>query len=83
MSTTKKRRPHPLDRSVLGAPTWQCSHGGRPCPRPATHRLTIVCAVEGCTSAAHTYLLCGDCTDNWIDDHLAAPHAPEIRVTRL
>lgn len=79
MSNTRKLRKPAM-------PTCSCSHGrdpGHPCGRPARFRVTRICAVVGCTCAADSHLLCGDCVDQWLEWADSDPRAPELRVTAL
>jgi hypothetical protein len=48
----------------------ECEHsdgagGRRRCQNDATHRVVVVCAIEGCEDAATSYLLCRTCMRTW------------------
>lgn len=84
MRTTGSARSATASSSL---PRCDCSHGSgpntRPCHRPAHFRVTVVCTEPGCDDAAASYLLCGTCTDNLLDEAAAYPHGPELRISAL
>jgi hypothetical protein len=84
--TTRRDRPagQPLSRAALiETPGCECVHAGVPCPRPATHRVSLLCAVEDCRTAVHVYLACTPCKESWVRDAVQGRPPLRLRVTAL
>ena len=73
----------PLERALRGRPRCECEHDNGRCRRRATHRVSAICAAEGCDTAVHVHLLCTECKDGWLHQASHDPTAPELRVTPL
>jgi hypothetical protein len=66
-------------------PRCECQHNdpgriGR-CPERAGVRVTLVCAVDGCSDAAGVYLLCRPCLSSW--QRNAGAKGLKVRVRAL
>ena len=72
-----------LERSVRGGPRCECEHDNGRCRNRASHRVSAICAVDGCRSAVHVHLVCAPCKDTWLHNATHDPSAPELRVTPL
>ena len=84
LSGNPGRRAAQLDAAALKrAPKCQCEHASGRCRRPAVFRVSILCAVEGCTCAVLVHLACNGCKDGWVDHARTCLRQHRLRVTAL